>query len=191
MQRKGQYSDKCIDFNRYTAPLFKPAVPYKCSISDPSCGVIAFYSLTGKLMDPQYRFRATIEDKIMIQQLKKYGYTVIPLTIANTISRCGIFNNIREEHVVLISQIMYRGEGSWAILHKKNYYHSFGKERLHGLEFVNRPINTAYLIFKEEWSQKKENVNDYRQITLENMTYLVKGSTYDSLKPYLIDSNTF
>lgn len=193
MQRKGRYSDKCIDFTSYTAPLFK-IYPYnKCGIFDPSCGTMAFYSITGKSMDNKYKNRKVISDKVMVEQLRKYGYTVIPLSIANTISRCGIHNNITSDHVVLISQIMYRGEGSWAILHKNRYYHSFSTEPLRGMEFVNRPINTAYLIFKQEWAPKREPIvvkNGYKQLTLGNMTYLVKQNTYSTLQPY-INSDDF
>jgi hypothetical protein len=51
-------------------------------------------------------------------------------------------NNIRLEHVMLISQWFRRGEGTWG---------NFEPYILSSLAFLNKPIMSAYLVIHPKW----------------------------------------
>lgn len=96
------------------------------------------------------------EDSWTDVSIKKYlttnGYTVYPLTIAAVTHSEYLHYPIKQEHVVLMSQHMLRYEGSWAIMHNDFYYHNFEKRVPYANEFINNPINTAYIVYHKKWA---------------------------------------
>ena len=125
MQVKGQYTSKLINFERYTVPYFNPIPFGGFSIS---CGDSIFFLLTGKHLDYPYIRNDSTSDRIMVSQLRQSGYTVIPLSIAAVLNQNHAYNNITKDHVLLLSQLYIRGEGSWSVIYNNLYNSNFSKK---------------------------------------------------------------
>jgi hypothetical protein len=148
--KRGRYCERYKDFDEYRSPFFKPADVRPSN----SCGWDTFLLITGKY--PIGKFGQLTTDKKMVMALEKEGVTVIPLSICSVTNRYDLRNLVSEEHVVLISQMFRKNEGSWCVLHNGEIYHNCTKETdfFHMLEFINRPILTAYILWKKDWSLK-------------------------------------
>lgn len=150
--KKGRYEKKSSDFSSYRSPFFKPTL--NCQTH--CCGWDAFRTITGE--PPKSRFGNLTTDKHMVGALREKGVTVIPLTVSSVTNRPDLDNLVFENHVVLISQMFKKNEGSWCILYKRKIYHNCHNETefFHMLEFLNRPILSAYILWKKEWGYKPE-----------------------------------
>lgn len=95
-------------------------------------------------------------DRKMVDALKHTGLEVVPLSVCSVTNRPSLMNLVVEDHVLLISQMFRKNEGSWCVLHKGNIYHNRKNETafFHPLEFINRPILSAYIVWKKEWAPK-------------------------------------
>lgn len=99
----------------------------------------------------------------MVDSLIEEGLDVIPLSVCSVTNRPNLGNLVTEKHVLLISQMFRKNEGSWCVLHKGKIYHNRKDETefFHSLEFINRPILSAYVIWKKEWAGKEKKFNPY------------------------------
>lgn len=128
------------------------------SISGAECGAYALYAITKK----SYNTIAKLSRKghwpnsVMFSFLKKHGYTIIPVTIGNVVEGYSIKGDyhkytINSKNVLLIDQKCYREENSWTVLHNNLEAHSGYVDQLSPLEFVNNPIEAAYIVFHDKW----------------------------------------
>ncbi len=61
---------------------------------------------------------------------------------------------IGSDHVLLISQLFRREEGTWGVVFGDFYYHNFSAYDLSTLSFLNKPILSAYLVAHPKWRIK-------------------------------------
>lgn len=94
--------------------------------------------------------------KTMLGYLKKNGYEVIPVTMGNMVNaHDGTFKpKIGSDNIVLVCQRCFRWESTWAVIHQGRYSHSSETDYLSGLEFLNFPIDTAYIVWHNKWRSK-------------------------------------
>src|SRR5574343_507700 len=140
--KRGRYANCYSDLSAYRSPLFKPYL--KVVRDDGCCGWDAFITITGKY--PKKKFGKLTTDKKMIDALVGEGLDVVPLSVCSVTNRPNLGNLVTEKHVLLISQMFRKNEGSWCVLHKGKIYHNRKDETefFHPLEFINRPILSAY-----------------------------------------------
>jgi len=60
-------------------------------------------------------------------------------------------NKIGPDHVLLVSQLFRRDEGTWGVVFQDFYYHNFEGYVLSSLAFLNKPILSAYVVFHPKW----------------------------------------
>ena len=149
----GRYDNVKRNFVAYRSPFF---VPYTGD-STYSCGLDAYRTLTWK-DPPRYTSRLST-DRQMVSALRKDGIKVIPLTVCRVTNREILSNLILETHVVLISQMFKKNEGSWCVLYDGRIYHNCSDETdsFRMLEFINRPILSAYILWRKKWAVKPRN----------------------------------
>jgi hypothetical protein len=99
--------------------------------------------------------RSHYNDRFMVGFLRQKGYTVIPITkalVSQGKNPLDVGNRIRRDHVLLVSQLYLEDEASWVVLYDGNLMHNFQEAPIYPLEFINRPILTAYLIYHRKWN---------------------------------------
>jgi hypothetical protein len=162
--KKGRYANWYSDLEAYRSPFFEPFLDYRFSASPGCCGWDAFKTIVGH--NPNRRFGKLTTDKLMVEALENSGIHVIPLSVCKVTNRPSLMNLVNEDHVVLISQMFRKDEGSWVILHGGKIFHNCKDETeyFHPLEFINRPILSAYIVWKEKWApkQRKLKIEDWR-----------------------------
>lgn len=155
----GYYDGPLIDFSTYKSPKFKFNFDWKGLFFSYGCGANAISSITGETLRDiaeANHFQKHYSDRFMVNYLKKSGHTVIPLTLCamtqGHTDHILIKNKISRYHVLLISQLFLENEASWIVAHKGKLVHNFDKHFLYPLEFINRPILTAYVVHHKKWS---------------------------------------
>lgn len=140
----------------YRSPFFKPYL----DDSTHCCGWDAYRTLLGT--DPPRKFGNLSTDRQMVGSLRASGIEVIPLTVCAATNRYEVFNLVLESHVLLISQMFRKNEGSWCVLHGGRIFHNCEDETssFHMLEFINRPILTAYILWMKKWEEKRRQKAD-------------------------------
>ena len=153
----GRYGD-LVDFGRLSAPFFRPHL-MDVEVQMPfvlrnGCGATAFWSLTGSKADMRFNKLQTQDE--MVNALRSAGCVVEPVTMCRVADGHPkeMRNVIGRNHVVLFSSLMFKGEGSWLILHKNKLLHNFVSEKANLLETVNRPMLNAYVVWRPEWGVK-------------------------------------
>lgn len=157
----GSYDLASIDFAKYSSPLFYPK--RSSDRVHGGCGNDAFFTLTGKNLPLAIRENKTVRGvprPVMVRQLKRVGLTVMPVTGCQVVGPY-INNNIRNSHVLLFSQLFFKNEASWTVLHQGKMYHAGCVDDAHYLEFLNRPIIATYLIWHKSWALPKSFVKEY------------------------------
>jgi hypothetical protein len=146
----GSYRGRRVDFSRYAASFFNPYLFVGSLRSQLGCGVSALALLTGT--DPlRIRSRRSgthCSDSFMIRLLREMGFRTLRLTQCN-VSLTDF--RIGARHVVLISQLFQRNEGTWIVLFDGKCYHNFESYNLESLSFLNKPILSAYLVVHPRW----------------------------------------
>lgn len=147
--RTGIYKKKRIDWSSFEVDKF---VPHLFTLESYGCGANALALLTGV---PPSKIESRIDwtDKFMVKYLRKAGFTVKEVTMCDVSNNNGFFipSNINDLHVLLISHLMTKNEASWSIVHNKLYYHNFQTCSFTGLNLVNNPLLTCYLIMHPNW----------------------------------------
>ena len=158
----GRYDDDGPPgLERFTAPRFRPCLLDSLAdrvhfVTTHGCGRSAFKMLTGNLPNPRFGKLTTGSD--MTKALREAGCIVEPLTYARVSDgHAGqIENVVGKHHVLLISSLMFRGTGSWQLLHRHRFYHNFEYvKNLPALEFINRPTLQVFVVFKPEWGPSR------------------------------------
>jgi hypothetical protein len=91
---------------------------------------------------------AHYSDLFMTRFLKARNFRLLRLT-PNLIA--GAKTKIGADHVLLVSQLFRRGEGTWGVVFEDFFYHNFQTHVLSSLAFLNRPILSAYVVFHPKW----------------------------------------
>lgn len=151
----GSYRKKAPNFHKLLAFNFRPCLQ-RDMLAPGGCGTLALSLLTGhKQTYVGSRFPKTRDywtDRAMCSYLRNYGYTVLPLTTCCVTHYSGdIKYPIKSKHVLLVGQWMVRDEGSWSVLYSGKYYHNMIEKPIDPLEFINHPIDRAYLISHKKW----------------------------------------
>lgn len=146
---KGSYRGRRVNFASYAVSYFNPYL-----FSDPvraqmGCGACALALITGSL--PEFiskNGKSHFSDAFMVRFLRKKGYSVLRLTLCN-LSVGG--SKIGRQHVILLSQLLMKNEGTWGVIYDGLYYHNSASYALNALSFLNRPILSAYLVSHPRW----------------------------------------
>jgi len=122
-----------------------------------SCGVNALSTLTG--VHPQEIRQITgksdhLGDRKAIKYLKDRGYGVHEITQSKVTADDWPEDPISQKHVLLVSQLRIRNEGTWAVCYNNLWIHNFEIEGLTPFRFVNSPIMTMYAITHYKWGNK-------------------------------------
>lgn len=151
---KGNYNAKKIDFNKYKVSKFPLNFRDKTYAYVWGCGSCALSLLSTK-HGPDYfarlnKFRNHYDDKFMVKMLKKEGYTVIPVTVANLTNTETTYSPLTSRHLLLVSQMLLKNEGTWAVIFGGEYIcHNYQLDLLTNLEFCNHPLISVYCLFKK------------------------------------------
>ncbi len=142
---KGSYRGPPVDLGPYAVWCFTPHLFSSPHLQKLGCGPAALALLTGirpqKIL--QQNHKAHYSDRFMVTFLRRHGFDVLRLT------QCLVSQNgsgITERHVVLLSQLFTRNEGTWGIAFGGIYYHNFRSYALDELSLLNKPVLSAYLI---------------------------------------------
>lgn len=91
-------------------------------------------------------------DMRMVKYLREHDYIVQPVTINNVTNRDWPNDHISKYHVLLVGQhVLKNNEGTWSVCWNNIRYHSGYREELDPLEFINCPIDSAYIIYNKRW----------------------------------------
>lgn len=155
---KGSYKGRRVDFSKYAAYFFNPYLWAHSVHAQFGCGATALALITGitpgeiaatNKRAPHY------PDRFMRQVLKENGFSSVGLTLCNlSTGRSCIGNN----HVVLLSQLFRKNEGTWGVIYREMYYHNFEIYHLDGLSMLNKPILSAYLVSHPKWRNLRTNM---------------------------------
>lgn len=87
----------------------------------------------------------------MVEFLLSKDFDVKALTMKD-IGKRPIDDHVRPEHVLLVSLMLSEDEASWMVLYGNKAYHNFEQMDLTPLTFLNNPIRSAYLVWKDSWA---------------------------------------
>jgi hypothetical protein len=147
---RGTYKGRRVDFTSYATSLFNPFLFTGAFRSRLGCGASALALLTGTPPESIVRRKRDTHcsDEFMLHFLRRKGYRTLRLTQCN-ISLAE--SNLDATHVLLISQLFRRNEGTWVVIHNSKCYHNFESYSLEELSFVNKPILSAHVVIHPRW----------------------------------------
>ena len=85
----------------------------------------------------------------MLRFLRERGFSLHKITTDLVINGGRITN----AHVVLISQLLRKGEGTWGVLFGGIFWHNFDIYAVNGLSLLNQPLLTAYIVAHPKYRQ--------------------------------------
>lgn len=139
------------------ASKFKPKL-FRWPVKDlkGSCGTAAISTITGinpTLVDKKMpKTNDYWTDRAMKKFLKKHGYVMTEITVSRVTQNPDYQEEpITPNHILLVSQEVCYGEGTWAVIHDHKRYHNFEEEPLDPFEFINQPTMTVYSISHKKW----------------------------------------
>jgi hypothetical protein len=80
--------------------------------------------------------------------LRARGFSVLELTWCNV---SGTKSKIGSNHVILLSQLFTKNEGTWGGIFNGWFYHNFEIYAVEQLSFLNKPILSAYVVRNRKW----------------------------------------
>lgn len=144
-----------IEWRNYQVRNFRFPVELPNTDHDWECGSMALYALTKIKFDKIMKLsnNGHWSTKTMVDFLHKNKYTVIPVTIGNTVDAYESDSKsiLDAHHVLLVGQKFFRYTNSWSVIHHNVQYHSGDFEILDPLNFINYPIEECYLIWHPSW----------------------------------------
>ena len=147
---KGSYTKRRVNFDDYAASFFTPHIFPGYEATRFGCGASALSILTGVSPDivsaknggPDY------SDEFILRFLRQKGFSTLALTWCNVSTGP---TRIGREHVILLSQLFTKNEGTWGVIFNGYYFHNFDIYAVEHLSFVNKPILSAYLVSSASW----------------------------------------
>ena len=152
--KTGKYKENSINFEIYKASGFTPHIFYSPHYEAVGCGPATLSLLTGI---PPTRSMLKVNpkhtsDRELLNILFEKGIESFPITKCEMSNDpVAITNKITNQHVVLISQLYRRNEASWGVLYDDVLYHNFRPCSWSNLDLLNRPVLSAYVLWKPEW----------------------------------------
>jgi hypothetical protein len=145
-----QHRGRRVDFNPFAASFFAPHLFWGSIRSGLGCGASALALITGIAPEiiASENGGAHYSDRFMTRFLRARMFRTLRLTPA-LVSQAK--SSIGSYHVLLVSQLLRSGEGTWGVVFADFYYHYFDAYALSALSFLNKPILSAYLVFHQEW----------------------------------------
>ncbi len=136
---KGSYTGGRVNFENYTVSVFNPHLFTGEVRARLGCGVSALALLTGVAPEIIGRRRRSTHcsDDFMLRHLRGKGFRTFQLTQCNLSSAK---SDIRAGHVLLLSQLFRRNEGTWIVLFNDWCYHNFQLYSLDPLSFKASPL---------------------------------------------------
>jgi hypothetical protein len=146
----GRYTGRRVDFSKYAASFFNPHLFHDGFRLRSGCGATALALLTGVAPEIIAQKNGTphYADDFMIRFLRRRGFSVLALTQCSVSAAT---NKVGGQHVVLLSQLFRKNEGTWGVLFNDTYFHNFHIFRLTTLSMLNKPILSAYLVMHSRW----------------------------------------
>ena len=147
---KGTYTGRRVDFSKYSVAFFNPYLFAAANRATCGCGAVALSTLTGILPEriAARNGKAHYGDQFMRRILRELGFTIVPLSLCRvSIAKTRLKNN----HVLLLSQLFRRNEATWGIVFNSMYYHNFQVYSLEVLSLLNKPVLTAYVLWHPKW----------------------------------------
>lgn len=122
------------------------------------CGAFALHALTKVPVEDILPLsdRGHWSNATMFKFLRDRGFEIIPVTLGNVVDAYSVKDpfdkyKLSTRHVILVEQLCYKEENTWAVIHNGKIAHSGGVKKLGPMEFVNWPIYAAYVIFHKDW----------------------------------------
>lgn len=150
----GKYKAKAVDFSAFSCRKFPLTLFSSATAVLYGCGANCLSTLTGEepgAIASRNKYNPHYSDKFMVSYLKKRDFKVVPLTVCGLTGSSDLINNVKSNHVILISSMFKKFEASWSILYDGYMIHNQDIVAPSVLEFINRPILTAYVVFREDW----------------------------------------
>jgi hypothetical protein len=167
---KGRYTGRRVDFSPYAVSCFKPHLfQFRPGLG---CGATALALLTGVTPD-QIALRngsKHYSDRFMRRFLREHGCEVLLLTqcrVSAAVTRIG------GEHVVLVSQLVLRNEGTWGVLYNDYFFHNFGIYSFESVSFLNKPILSAYLVAHPRWRVGLPNAAALAELKAKDQSFIL------------------
>jgi len=152
----GTYSRRTVDLTKWEIKKFVPFLFDSSLYGSIGCGYSVISTLTGESpfsLKKKNKNSEHCSDEFVIKRIKLKGFKVLPITkclVSNTKSDY-IYDKIKDYHCLLMSQLYKKAEASWTISVFGKIYHNYMAYDLKPLEFVNRPIVSAFLISRKDW----------------------------------------
>jgi hypothetical protein len=162
---KGSYRGPKADFSQYAVSCFTPHLFYPPDQQKVGCGPSALALLTGVPPERIIRQRRQkhYSDRFMVAFLRRHGLRVLKLT------QCLVSQNdtssIGGNHVILLSQLFSRNEGTWGVTFGSLYYHNFHAYSLDELSLLNKPVLSAYLVCDTQFRLKQVSRKQHGNLT--------------------------
>lgn len=156
----GRYEN--IDWENLKSYSFEGLAPELIYHLRGSCGTHAISHITGvspRIVDRHLPKHVKCwSNARMVRFLRNKGYTVQPVTIFNVTNRDWPKDHISPYHVLLLGQHVLRHEGTWSVVHNNKRYHSGYIDELDPYEFINNPLECAYIIHHKRWNATKRGI---------------------------------
>jgi len=154
----GKYTKKLVNFKKITLKKFTPCLYASPIYSMMGCGANTISLLTG--VNPyqvvqENKNRSHYSDRFMLRQLKKHGITAKKITKCNLTAKNknNLSYNLKENHLLMISQLMKKNEASWMVYWNGICYHNFELTRADFWNILNFPIISAYCLYNPKWAK--------------------------------------
>lgn len=142
---KGKYHGRRVNLLKLASSFFTPCIFAGTTRASLGCGAVALSLMTGNKPE-QIALKnksGHYSDEFMVRYLRRRGYRVLPLTQC-LVSTTG--GQVRTDHVVLLSQLFRKNEGTWGVLYNEFYWHNYSPYNVDSLSFLNKPILSAILL---------------------------------------------
>ncbi len=138
-------SNRRREVKSLTAVCFEPHLFIARERGHICCGASTLALLTGI---PPERIAKKLNrwkhypDWVMLKFLRSHGFSLHRITSDLVING----GKITTQHVVLISQLLRKGEGTWGVMFGGLFWHNFEMFEVSGLSLLNQPMLTAYIV---------------------------------------------
>ena len=127
--------------------------------SNSGCGASALSLITGDNPDKISHINRNrhYSDEFLLKYLRRHGIKCIKMTKCNLTNQKTWDYPLTNRHVILMSQLIKRNEGTWKIIYQGLSYHNFEPATSSFSSILNNPICSSYVLFKPEWKIEHNN----------------------------------
>ena len=146
---KGSYDGRHDALISFVSPKFCPNL-YTIYGHPPPCGASAAALITGNApgIIAKHHGSPHYSDEFMVRYLRRHGCKVIRLTQCLISGGNGV---VRRDHVLLLSQLIRKNEGTWCVMYGEACWHNFAMYSVDALGYINKPILSAYIVWHARW----------------------------------------